>query len=217
MLSVTGWNLTPADRLERAPRAPPQADLKIQWALCNHDPAGGVAWWCTIDTDAVCQSLLSGPRIRARGTDVFIVFPPPSAKLATKFPQEVVNVSAFPQTRVAELALAILLPGCDYTESALGYGLEPSRVLEAEADAVPSALCVDSEQIEVDHAGLVALLSALWSKKTPRKVYMCSGGRTHLTKRGAQNVSLKGFEPKIRPRVINDLASHVCDILTVIW
>ena len=111
-----------------------EADLKVQWFCVKSDliKAGPTVVWHTIDTDSLCQCILSRLELDAKKRRVVIEYPPMGkGKAAT-----LVDTSRLPRGNATALAFALLLPGCDYSDSALGFGLDPAQVLLADGAAL---------------------------------------------------------------------------------
>lgn len=190
-----------------------EADLKVQH-YCLSTAAvpegGGTIAWHTIDTDSICQTLLSKDRLDARGRRVVIHFP----SMGKDKPPTYVDSAKLPGYNAVSLAFCLLLAGCDYSESALGFGFQPAKILLESAAPVP--FDVNEKLLRVDRDGLVALLRQL-SVGAPRKLYLCSAGKRHKSRVSATNASEEGFKVREIPRTIQDLSVAIQDILRVIW
>jgi hypothetical protein len=166
----------------------------VQWAVTH--PASGIpcreALLFTVDTDLVCQMLLSAPTLRELGIRATIVFPQQGGRGragGADGSREIVDCSRLPHSGTESIAFSMLLWGCDYTSSALGFGLDPARVLLS-ATAAPAAFSVREDRVVIRGPSLLGLLAQLKdSKKKPRKMYLCSAGRRHLSKQAAAAAS----------------------------
>ena len=204
----------------RRPRAVTygEADLKVQWGVthCESGIPCSEAIVFTVDTDMVCQLLLSAPTLRALGIRATIVFPPQGK--GADATREIVDCSRLPHGNTESIAFALLLFGCDYTSSCLGFGLNPEHVLLS-ASAAPAAFCVTPDRVVIRGPSLLGLLAQLKDeKKKPRKLYLCSAGRRHLSKQAATAASPLGFRaPPAVERNSRDLFQAVMSIVHVIW
>lgn len=200
----------------------------MQWAVTH--PASGIpcreALLFTVDTDLVCQMLLSAPTLRELGIRATIVFPQQGGRGragGADGSREIVDCSRLPHSGTESIAFSMLLWGCDYTSSALGFGLDPARVLLS-ATAAPAAFSVREDRVVIRGPSLLGLLAQLKdSKKKPRKMYLCSAGRRHLSKQAAAAASQSTIGPlgtRAPPAVernSRDLYKATMSILHVLW
>lgn len=189
-----------------------EADLKVQWFCCKSQliPPDATVVWHTIDTDSIAQAILSREELDFRRRRLVIHLP----SMGKDKPPTVIDASRLPPKNATAIVFALLVPGCDYSDSALGFGLDPSRILDA--TAAPTPFQVTDSTVVVDRDGLVALL-AMMSKGAPRKLYLCSEGFRHKTKQAAIKASTPDHKPKEVLRNVHDLAVCIEDILRTIY
>ena len=155
----------PARRLPHTNRPP--ARPQVQYAVCH--PSSGIS--CntglvfSVDTDMVAQMLLSTERLRTLGIRVVLVFP-----AHTKGGErEIVDCGRFPPGGAETLCFAMLVYGCDYSSSALGFGFDPTRVLYS--SSFYAAFSITQDRLTVRAPSLAGFLAQLKDpKKKPRKV-----------------------------------------------
>ena len=173
----------------------------------------------------ICQLLLSGERLRELGIRVVIVFP--AHTKAKEAEREIVDCGQFPVGGCESIGFSMLLYGCDYATSALGFGFDPTRVLFS--SSFYAAFTITPERLAVRGPSLAGLIAQLKDdKKQPRKLFLCSAGRRHISRPAAVAASASAFQriagpsagaaaPRAVERTTADLYASVTDILTVLW
>jgi hypothetical protein len=171
----------------------------------------------------ICQLLLSGELLRELGIRVVIVYPA-HTKGAER---EIVDCGQFPVGGCESIGFSMLLYGCDYATSALGFGFDPTRVLFS--SSFYAAFTITPERLAVRGPSLAGLIAQLKDdKKQPRKLFLCSAGRRHISRPAAVAASASAFQriagpsagaaaPRAVERTTADLYASVTDILTVLW